>query len=56
MKLTNILIVLLGHMALIYLHRYHMSMSGIQPLQFIGFMLVHAIWHFFTAKRAYIRI
>jgi hypothetical protein len=56
MKLTNILLVLLGHMALIYLHRYYMSMSGIQPLQFIGFMLAHAIWHFFTAKRAYIRI
>jgi len=56
MKLTNILIVLLGHMTLIYLHRYHMSMSGIHALQFIGFMLLHAIWHFFTAKCAYIRI
>ena len=56
MKLTNILIVLLGHMTLIYLHRYRMSMSGIHTLQFIGFMLAHAIWHFFTAKRAYIRI
>jgi hypothetical protein len=56
MKLTNILIVLLGHMALIYLHRYRMSIVGISALQFIGFMLLHAIWHFFTAKRAYIRI
>jgi hypothetical protein len=56
MKLTNILIVLLGHMALIYLHRYRMSVVGISALQFIGFMLLHAIWHFFTAKRAYIRI
>ncbi len=56
MKLTNILIVLLGHMVLIYLHRYHMNTSGIHALQFIGFMLLHAIWHFFTAKRAYIRI
>jgi hypothetical protein len=56
MKLTNILIVLLGHMALIYLHRYRMSVVGISALQFIGFILLHAIWHFFTAKRAYIRI
>jgi hypothetical protein len=56
MKLTNILIVLLGHMALIYLHRYRMSIVGISALQFIGFMVLHAIWHFFTAKRAYIRI
>jgi len=56
MKLINILIMLLGHMALIYLHRYHMSISGINPLQFIGFMVLHAIWHYFTAKRAYIRI
>jgi hypothetical protein len=56
MKLTNILIVLLGHMALIYLHKYRMSIVGISALQFIGFMLAHAVWHFFTAKRAYIRI
>jgi len=56
MKLTNILLVLLGHMALIYLHRYRMSIVGISALQFMGFMLAHAIWHFFTAKRAYIRI
>jgi hypothetical protein len=56
MKSINILIMLLGHMALIYLHRYHMSISGIYPLQFIGFMLSHAIWHFLVAKRLYIRI
>jgi hypothetical protein len=56
MKLTNILIVLLGHMALIYLHKYRMSIAGISVLQFIGFMFAHAVWHFFTAKRAYIRI
>ena len=56
MKSINILIVLLGHMALIYLHRYRMSIVGISALQFVGFMLLHAIWHFFTAKRAYIRI
>lgn len=56
MKLTNILIVLLGHMTLIYLHKYHMNTIGINPLQFIGFMLSHAIWHFLVAKRSYIRI
>ena len=56
MKLTNILLTLLGHMTLIYLHKYHMSVVGINPLQFIGFMLLHAIWHYLTAKRAYIRI
>jgi hypothetical protein len=56
MKSINILIMLLGHMALIYLHRYHMSISGIYPLQFIGFMASHAIWHFIIAKRLYIRI
>jgi hypothetical protein len=56
MKLINILIVLLGHAILIHLHRYHMSVSGVYPLQFIGFMASHAIWHFLVAKRLYIRI
>lgn len=56
MKSINILIMLLGHMILIQIHRYHMNTSGIQPLQFIGFMLSHAIWHFLVAKRLYIRI
>jgi len=56
MKLTNILIMLLGHVILIQAHRYHMNMSGIHALQFIGFMLSHAIWHFLVAKRLYIRI
>ena len=56
MKSTNILIMLLGHLILIYTHRYSMSIAGINPLQFIGFMLLHAIWHFLVAKRLYIRI
>jgi len=56
MKSINILVMLLGHMTLIYLHRYHMSISGIHALQFIGFMLSHAMWHFLVAKRLYIRI
>jgi hypothetical protein len=56
MKSINILIMLLGHMTLIYLHRYHMNVVGINPLQFMGFMLLHAIWHFLVAKRLYIRI
>ena len=56
MKLTNILVMLLGHLILIYIHRYSMSIAGINPLQFITFMLLHAIWHFLVAKRLYIRI
>jgi hypothetical protein len=56
MKSINILIILLGHVILIHIHRYHMNMSGINALQFIGFMLSHAIWHFLVAKRLYIRI
>ena len=56
MKSINILIMLLGHMILIYIHRYSMNIAGINPLQFIGFMLSHAIWHFLVAKRLYIRI
>jgi hypothetical protein len=56
MKSINILVMLLGHLILIHLHRYHMSMSGIHPLQFIGFMLSHAIWHFLVARKLYIRI
>lgn len=56
MKLTSILLTLLGHMTLIYLHRYHMSIVGVNILQFTGFMLLHAMWHYFTAKRVYIRI
>jgi hypothetical protein len=56
MKSINILAMLLGHMTLIYLHRYSMSIAGINPLQFIGFMLSHAIWHFLVARKLYIRI
>jgi hypothetical protein len=56
MKSINILILLLGHAILIHFHRYHMAVSGINTLQFIGFMLLHAIWHFLAAKRLYIRI
>jgi hypothetical protein len=56
MKLTNILLVLLGHMILIFFHHYHINIVGVNPLQFTGFMVLHAIWYYFTAKRAYIRI
>jgi hypothetical protein len=56
MKSINILIMLLGHVILIQIHRYSMNTAGINPLQFIGFMLLHAIWHFLVAKRLYIRI
>jgi hypothetical protein len=47
---------LLGHLILIHLHRYSMNIVGINLLQFIGFMMLHAIWHFLVAKRLYIRI
>ena len=43
-------------MTLIYLHRYHMNVVGINPLQFIGFIISHAIWHFVIAKQLYIHI
>jgi hypothetical protein len=56
MKSISILVVLLGHMILIQAHRYHMSVNGINPLQFIGFMLSHSIWHFLVARKLYIRI
>jgi len=56
MKSINILIMLLGHMILIQVHRYSMSTVGINPLQFIGFMLSHGIWHFLVARKLYIRI
>jgi hypothetical protein len=56
MKSINILITLLGHVILIHFHRYSMNTAGINPLQFIGFMASHAIWHFLIAKRLYIRI
>jgi hypothetical protein len=56
MKLTNILLTLLGHIILIYLHKYHMSIVGVNTLQFIGFIFLHAVWHYNIAKRLYIRI
>jgi len=56
MKSINILIMLLGHVILICFHHYHINIAGVNPLQFIGFVLLHAMWHYFTVKRAYIRI
>ena len=56
MKLTNILLTLLGHMILIGFHHYHINIVGVNSLQFVGFMLLHAMWHYFITKRAYIRI
>jgi hypothetical protein len=56
MKLTNILLTLLGHAILIQLHRYHISVVGFNLLQFVGFMSLHAVWHALMLKRLYIRI
>jgi len=56
MKLTNILLTLLGHAILIQLHRYHMSVVGFNLLQFIGFASIHGVWHYLMTKKLYIRI
>jgi hypothetical protein len=56
MKLTNILLTLLGHAILIQLHRYHISVVGFNLLQFVGFVVTHGAWHYLMTKKLYIRI
>jgi hypothetical protein len=56
MKLTNILLTLLGHVILIQSHRYHINIVGFNILQFVGFMSLHAVWHALMLRKLYIRI
>ena len=56
MKLTNILLTLLGHAILIQLHRYHISVVGFNLLQFVSFVATHGAWHYLMTKKLYIRI
>jgi len=56
MKLTNILLTLLGHIILICFHHYHINIIGFNILQFVGFMSLHAIWHALMLRKLYIRI
>lgn len=39
------IIIFLGHFALAMLHRYLIKEKGNDGLQFISFVVAHAVWH-----------
>lgn len=44
------IIILLGHIALATLHSHLMGEKGADILQFISFVIAHAVWHSLMRK------
>ena len=44
------IIILLGHIALAILHSYLMGEKGADTLQFVSFVIAHAVWHSLMRK------
>ena len=44
------IIIFLGHIALAILHSYLMGEKGADTLQFVSFVIAHAVWHSLMRK------
>jgi hypothetical protein len=56
MKTIKIIMMILGNVVLVLLHRHLIEVGGFSILHFLEFVSLHALWTIITMKDVYIRI